>query len=298
MAVIRKAQGKTEAQAKTRAQVMAKGMTEVKAKSVILTLLHFLARFGSFSVGTVYILIGVWALLALLRWAEPAADEARILHRFMSFPLGNVLTAALATGIFGNAVWAVYEVIRDPYDFGSRFVGVLERMGLAIGALVYGSLAFTALMALRGHGGHREESQRILAARVLEWPGGEWIIGVAGLALAAAGLFQIKYVLEGGHRRRLRMDAAPQFLRTATHVLAWGGFIARCVILLVLGGFLLRSAWSSNPDAIGDTDTAFDFLGLGGSTLGDSVFTVIALGTIGYGIFLYINSVFFHFRED
>lgn len=275
-----------------------KAQEKSKAKSVVLTLLHVLARFGSFSVGTVYILIGVWALLALMGWAEPAADEARILHRFMSFPLGNVLIAVLATGILGNAVWDGYEVIRDPYDFGSRFVGVMERTGLAIGALVYGSLAFTALMALRGHGGHREEGQRILAARVLDWPAGEWLIGAVGLALAAAGLFQIKYVLEGGHKRRLRMDAAPPFLRTAAHVMAWGGFIARCVILLVLGGFLLRSAWSSDPEAIGDTDTAFDFLGLGGSTLGDSVFTLIALGTIGYGIFLYINSVFFHFRED
>jgi uncharacterized protein DUF1206 len=280
VSIVRKAEGKT------------------KAKSVVVTLLHFLARFGSFCVGTVYVLIGIWALLALLRWAEPAADEARILNRFMSFPMGNVLIAGLAAGIFGYAVWAVYEAVRDPYDFGSRWVGVLERAGLAMGALVYGSLAFTALMALRGHGGHGEESQRLLAARILEWPAGQWLIGAMGLALVASGLFQIKYVSEGGHRRRLRMDSAPPFLRTAAHVLAWSGFIARCVILLVLGGFLLKSAWSSDPGAIGDTDTAFDFLGLGGGTLGDSVFTLIALGTIGYGVFLYINSVFFRFQED
>lgn len=75
------------------------------------------------------------------------------------------------------------------------------------------------------------------------------------------------------------------------------GEMARCVILTVLGGFLLRSAWSSDADAVGDTDSAFDFLGLGGSTLGDSVFTLIALGTVGYGIFLYINSAYFDFNE-
>lgn len=262
------------------------------------TLLHFLARFGSFCIGTVYILIGIWALLALIRWAKPAADEGRILNRFMDFPMGNVFIAGLAAGIFGYAVWAVYEAVRDPYDFGSRWIGMVERVGVALGALVYGSLAYTAGMALLGHGGHGEQRQRILAARVLEWPAGEWLIGGVGLALVAAGLFQIKYVAGGGHRQRLRMDSAPAFLRTAAHVLAWGGFIARCVILLVLGGFLLKAAWTSDPGAVGDTDSAFDFLGLGGSTLGDSVFTLIALGTIGYGIFLYIHSVYFHFAKD
>lgn len=138
------------------------------------TILHFLARFGSVSVGTVYILIGVWALLALIGMAEPAADEARILHRFMSFPFGNVLIAILALGISGYVVWAVYEVVRDPYDFGSRFVGVMERVGLGIGALAYGSLAFSALMALLGKGGNGEEKQRALAAGILEWSGGRW----------------------------------------------------------------------------------------------------------------------------
>jgi hypothetical protein len=287
-----------KAREKSRGKAVAEALAKAKAKSVVVTLLHFLARFGSFSVGTLYVLIGAWAQLSLLRIVEPAADEARILHRFMSFPLGNVLIAGLVTGILGYAVWAVYEVIRDPYDFGSRFVGIMERVSLAIGALAYGALAFTALMVLRGHGGHGEESRRILAGRILEWPAGQWWIGAVGLALIVAGLFQIKYVIEGGHKKRLRMDPAPPFLRTAAQVLAWGGFIARCVILLVLGGFLLRSAWSSDPEAVGDTDTAFDFLGLGGSTLGDSVFTLVALGTIGYGIFLYINSAYFRFREE
>ncbi|MDQ3001036.1 MAG: DUF1206 domain-containing protein, partial [Fibrobacterota bacterium] len=140
--------------------------------------------------------------------------------------------------------------------------------------------------------------QQALAGQILEWTGGRWLIGAAGLLVAFSGLFQIKFVKDRDHERRLRMDKLKGFPRASATVMAWGGYLGRCAILLVLGWFLLDAALSSDPRAVGDTDTAFDFLGLGGSLLGDSVFTLVALGTIFYGIFMYINAVYFKFEGE
>jgi hypothetical protein len=66
------------------------------------------------------------------------------------------------------------------------------------------------------------------------------------------------------------------------------------VILCVLAWFLLDGAIRSDPKAVGDTDTAFDFIG--GGIVGDSAFAVVALGTIAYGIFMYVNA--WHYKFD
>lgn len=45
---------------------------------------------------------------------------------------------------------------------------------------------------------------------------------------------------------------------------------------------------------MGDTDTAFDFIG--GGVVGDSAFFVVALGTIAYGLFMLANARYYQFE--
>jgi hypothetical protein len=254
---------------------------------------RFLARYGCVSIGTVYVLIGVWALLALWRLAQPAADEERILQRIMSVPFGGVLTAAVGAGVAGWMVWLLFEAVFDPYDFGKTTKGLARRIGVALSALAYGAIVFGAVKVLLGEGGHREQARQRLTGQVLEWTGGRLLVGAAGVALAVIGLYQLKYVYDRKHEHRIRLRACGRFARMVINALAWLGFCARCAILAVLGYFLVRAAWSYNPRGVGDTDSAFDFLGLGGGPLGDAVFSAVAVGTIAYGLFMYVNAIYF-----
>jgi len=256
---------------------------------------HFLARLGAVSIGTVYVLIGVWAMLALLRLADPAADEQRILQRFLEFPLGSAFVAAVALGTLGYILWLLFEAVFDPYRFGLTLKGVGERIGIALSTLAYGAIVISAMKVLLGSGGKGEEEQQRVVARLLDWPAGQWLVGAMGLVVAFAGLYQLKYVWDGDHKRRLQLDGRGRLTRIGVNILGWAGYGARCAILLVLGWFLLKAAWSFDPKAMGDTDSAFDFLGLGGGRLGDAVFSAVALGTISYGIFMYVNAVYFKF---
>jgi hypothetical protein len=265
-----------------------------RAKRKIGSLASVLGRLGCFSIGTVYVLIGVWAMLALLRLASPAADEQRILHRMQAFPLGSVLIAAVALGALAYVLWLLFEAVFDPFHLGGSLRGLAERAGIVLSALAYGVIIFGAGKVLLGGGGHGEQEQQRLVATALSWPAGQWLVGAAGVGVASAGLYQVKYVYDGEHKRRLTIDGRGHVAQTLIAVTAWAGHLARSAILSVLGWFLLQAAWSFEPGAVKDTDSAFDFLGLGGGTLGDAAFAAVALGTISYGLFMYINGVFFN----
>jgi hypothetical protein len=255
--------------------------------------LRLCARAGCVSVGAVYALIGIWAQLALLRLARPAADEERILQRLRDFPGGAAPVVAICLGVFGYMIWRLYEAARDPYGLdGGRF-GLLDRASTVVGAFAYGFIAVSALKVLAGRGGNGEASQRDLAGRVLDWPGGAWLMGAFGIVIVMVGCYQFAYVASRGHRTRLRADRLPRAARFVLDLLAWAGFAARGVILWVLGGCLAKAAWTYDPSRVRDTDSAFDFLG----GMSHQVFAAVAFGTVAYGVFLWANAALFRFGK-
>jgi hypothetical protein len=137
----------------------------------------------------------------------------------------------------------------------------MDRATTALGALAYGFIVISALKVLAGHGGHGEESQRDLARQAMDWPGGRWLMGAFGIAIVALGFYQFVYVAMGGHRLRIRMDRLPRPARLLAGLLAWAGF---------------------------------DFLG----SVHHQVFAAVAIGTIAYGIFLWINGACFRFGRE
>lgn len=256
--------------------------------------LRFCARAGCVSIGFVYALIGLWAQLALLRLARPAADEERILQRMREFPAGTAFVIAICLGVFGYMAWRLYEAARDPYGLDGGPAGLLDRAATAFGALAYGIISVSALKVLAGHGGHGEQSQRDLVARVFHWPCGPWLVGAFGIGIVLIGCYQFAYVAFRNHRIRVRMDRLAPAARFCVDALAWAGFAARGVILWVLGGCLAQAAWDRDPAKVRDTDSAFDFLG----SLNHKAFAAVAIGTIAYGIFLWINAAYYRFGRD
>ncbi len=259
---------------------------------------HVLARAGCLSVGTVYVLIGAWAMLALLRLADPAADEQRILHRIQQVPFGSVFIAAVAAGTSGYILWLIFEAVFDPYRFGRTVKGVLERIGIALSTVAYGTIVAAAARVLLGDGASNERRQQHLVATVLHWPGGPWLVGAAGIVVALIGLYQLKYVYDGDHARRLEMDRHGKAARLTVDALGWAGYGARCAILIVIAIFLIHAAYAFNPRDVGDTDAAFNVLGLGGGVAGHLLFSAVALGTVAYGLVMYINAVYFDFGQE
>ncbi|HUE84519.1 MAG TPA: DUF1206 domain-containing protein [Vicinamibacterales bacterium] len=263
-----------------------------------------LARFGCVSIGTVYAMLGTLALIALTGRLIEVADEDRMIHLLMDVPGGPLLIWSLVIGMAGYVVWRAVEVATDPYDFGTGAKGLAIRSLIGLSALAYGLLAFsTARIAITHEPGvpnlqrdGAEEQQQRLVAQVLEWPGGIWVVAATGMALIAVGLGQFVVLVRRGYTTEVDLAERSRGMQRTIHALAWYGYSARGVIVSVLGYFLLRAAIQRDPEEAGDTDTAFDFIG--GGLIGDSAFFVVALGTIAYGVFMYLNARFYRFGGE
>ena len=257
-----------------------------------------LARLGCYSVAAVYILIGTMAILSFMGLSEDAADEERIMDVILGLPMGEVLIVLLVLGLLGYIIWRVFEAYTDPYEFGSDKKGLARRAGIASSAVGYGIVGFAAMQILiEGGGNNGEEERQFLVAQVLDFPGGAWLIGIVGAVTGFAGLVQFKYVAGGDYNKRINYNKMPRWMVTTTHIFAWAGYLARGVILAVIGYFLISAAITADPEEVGDTDSAFDFLGSMG-TLGNIAFIAIAAGTICYGLYMIINGIYYSFQKD
>jgi hypothetical protein len=257
-----------------------------------------LAVFGCYSVAAVYIIVGVMAILSFLGKSEPAADEERMVKVIMDLPLGEVIIATIILGLLGYVTWRVFEAFADPYQFGSSLKGKAIRTGIALSALGYVIIAFGAgEMLVNGADGSSERDQQLFISRIFTIPAGEWLVGMAGVMLFLTALVQIKYIYTGDYHERMNYDQMPPWLEKATVVFAWAGYIARSIILGILGFFLVKGAIKSDSDEVGDTDSAFDFIGDFGP-VGHVVFIAVALGTISYGLFMILNGIYYSFEGE
>lgn len=268
------------------------------AKTNTSSFVYKLARAGAFSLGVVYAMIGIIALLSLMQLKNGGAGNAGVLNLIREIPFGNVLVAAIFLGLVAYVIWKFYNAVKDPYCYGSNPFGIIKRIGIAAAGLAYGLIAYTAAQALLGltvdtHG--EPTSQRHAIAQIFKWSMGEWIVGLLGVIVAVTGFAQFVYVIRKGYRDKVEFQKISKTKKHVITALVWIGSFARGIILLIIAFFLIKASIQSNPNDVVNTDKAFNFLG---EQVGHFSFIAVAVGTICYGFYLFALSWYYDFQND
>ncbi|KTC36775.1 hypothetical protein AO260_32155, partial [Pseudomonas sp. ABAC21] len=103
-----------------------------------------LARGGYAARGLLYLIIGIFALLAAQDATKPK-DSHKSLEALLSQPFGYFLIGVVVAGLLAFAAWRVLQATRDVDHHGKAFKGLVIRAGLLAGGMVNGALAFFAL---------------------------------------------------------------------------------------------------------------------------------------------------------
>ncbi|WBA40837.1 DUF1206 domain-containing protein [Hymenobacter canadensis] len=247
-----------------------------------------LARFGFAAKGTVYLLMGVLALLAATgQQGGQTADKKEAVLTIQSLPGGPVLLGLIAFGLLGYIVWRFTQAVVDTEGKGGDAKGIGRRIGFAASGLLYASLAwYAAKLAMNGSAEAGGNTQQTLTARVLGWPGGDWIIILVGVAIIGGGIYQIYKAYSGSFHKDVNSSDIPGGQQNTVYRLGQLGYTARGVVMAIIGYFFVQAGRQSRAAAVGSTDEAFDLL----ASMGPVVLGIVALGLMAYGLYMLVQA--------
>jgi hypothetical protein len=262
-------------------------------------IIRYFPVYGCMSTALIYIAVGVIAILSFLKIRHGGADESSMLAIINDFVIGKIVIILILAGLLCYVIWRFYEAISDPYGYGRTVSGITKRVGICLSTTVDIMIAFTAIRVLIGNthimldGQPREEQEMVEALLDDTW--GSTVVFIFGFVVVVVAALQLWYGVTKGYKERIDLEHFNKPIQTITHVLAWIGYIARGVILGIIGFFLIKSGATADAKVVVNTDKAFDFIG---DHVGHFYFIVVAIGTICYGLFMVMMGIAYDIDKD
>jgi len=242
------------------------------------------SRFGIISKGVVYCILGLLAFLAAIGSGKQNPSKEGTFQLILDQPFGKILLALVAIGLVGYVVWRFIQAIKDTEGKGNDAKGIFKRIGFAFSGLIYAALAYLAATLAFGNQSSSGDGKKQLVQKLLDLSYGEVILGIIGLIILGQAINQIYKAYSGKYKKKFheeKMSSKESQVFTKVGII---GYVARAVVLGIIGYFVLRAAIESNSSEVRDTEGAFGFIN---SSFGPIIFGIVALGLIAYGVFMF-----------
>jgi hypothetical protein len=249
------------------------------------TWLERLARAGLVARGLIYGVVAVLAVKVAQGHREARADKQGALRTVVHQPLGRVLVLLLAVGFAGYALWRFVEAAVGPPDERDRRKATVKRFGYAARGVLYGFFFGSAvkLFLWSNKTAASENAEADWTGRVLNWPGGTWLVQAVGLAVVAGGAYIGWRGLSGKFRKRLKSLEMGPAVSHWVRAIGTVGMVARMLITVTIGVFLIAAAREHNPgQAVGIDGT---LKRLADRSFGPWLLTLVAVGLGAYGLY-------------
>jgi hypothetical protein len=201
-----------------------------------------------------YAVIGGIALaLATGVGAAPDAPNQQGALAFIArAPLGRVAVGVAAAGLLAYALWKLGQAVVGRGPEGGGDPGFTERIANAGGAVVYFAFLAVAIRILLGSSSSGSSDPSNAAAGILGWPGGSVIVAVAGAGLIGISAYQIYDAFRGRFVEESKLRDMRPLECAAFMLLGHVGLVARALVFMLVGYFLVKTAIDFNPrDAVG-----------------------------------------------
>jgi hypothetical protein len=255
--------------------------------------LENLARIGLLAYGLVHLLVA-WLALQLA-WGSGGggeADQSGAMATLARSPVGKPLLWICAVGLLALAVWQAAEALRARGALrgqGQRRKKALGKVVKSVGkAVVYIVLAVTAIKFAVGSGSSSAQQQQQGTAGVFGWPGGRFLVAIAGLVLIGVGGYHVVKGIKKKFLKEIDLAQAPPSATRLITRLGQIGYPAKGIALALVGGLLGYAAISFDPSKATGLDGAMrTLLSAPG---GEILLTLVAVGIVAFGIYLFARA--------
>lgn len=246
---------------------------------------EYAARAGLTARGVIYLLVGVLALQIAFGDGEQQADRGGALAELSDKPFGAVLLWALGAGLVGMALWRLSEAVFG--SVGPEGRTAKKRLLAVVRLVFYSFVAYSVLSFAAGSGGggkgSSDKQSRDVTTRALEMPAGQWLVALAGVGIAVAGVWIGARAVLRKYHDKLKLGEMSPWARRLVDITGVGGGAARGLIFATAGAFAVRAAVDYDPDKVkGLDDTLRSFAD---TPLGPSLLACVAAGLVLFGLF-------------
>jgi hypothetical protein len=215
---------------------------------------EYLSRLGFVARALIYGIIGILALKLALGHGGKLENQKGALHTVAHQPFGKILLTLVAAGLAGYSLW---RLVRAAIGHGPEGADSgMDRVAAFASGIVYAGICALAIEILAGSSGDQSTSPKQATAGVFAWPGGTWIVGIAGVAMLGVALYQ---GYRGLTQKFLDDSKTGEMSATVRKWITWLGTIghlARGVVFALVGIFLIKAAIDYNPHAAVGLDGA------------------------------------------
>jgi hypothetical protein len=241
---------------------------------------HGLARAGLTARGIIYILVGLVAVLVALGHSAREADQQGAIQLLAGKPYGLVALWLLGIGFVGYALWRLSEAAFGVTGEGN---GAGPRLKSLARAVVYAGFAVLTFKAISGANSSQSRQQQDLTAKAMQYPAGQWLVGIVGLVIVIAGAVLVS---EGFRRKFLKFLRTAQMsprTRRVVRLLGTVGTVARGVVFALAGVLVIEAAVTHKASKSGGIDAAL--LTLRNQPFGEILMLAAALGLVIFGVY-------------
>lgn len=243
-----------------------------------------LYRFGLFSKGIVYVLIGVLFISASGARNTGSKDALQYLG---SQPYGQILLGLIGVGLFGYVAWRLYQVFGKSIHGGKdEKVSIAKRIGYLASAIVYGFLGYSAFSMINGGGGGSGSGTGDIISKILSQSWGDIFLIASAIIFFIVGIYQFYKAVSNKFMKNVSISGKKREVYKKSGKI---GIIARSVVFFLLGWqFLSTGPQGSNPASVGQ---ALEFMQNKG---GIWMAIILAAGLTAYGVYTVIKARYRH----
>jgi hypothetical protein len=249
-----------------------------------------LAKLGFAARGTIYLLLGIFAVLLVLGERSPEADQRGAMQEVARHDGGFLLLWVIAIGFVGYALWRFSEVAFGVVGKGEKSHDLAPRLQSLIRGVIYAGLAFSAFNLLaHARAKSQASQQQLLTTKVMQHSAGRWLVGIVGLVVIGVGLGLIYEGVARKFKKHFAMADMPTGSRRIVWFLGTFGITARGVVFSLVGFFLIQAALDYDAKKARGLDGALRRT-VAESDLGRVLVGVCAVGLVAFGLYAYAEA--------